>query len=72
MKPLTESERLAHLWKETVYQAVRDLKLSHEATEEERDAAREWIFSDSDAPRSFLWACQVAGLNADEVRAEVK
>lgn len=72
MKPLTESERLQHFWRETVYQAVRDLKLAHEATEEERDSARDWIFTDDDKPLSFRWACKVAGLNVEEVRAEVK
>ena len=70
-KRLTQAERVARLWRETVYQAVRDIRLSHEASELERDLARKWVFSDSTHHRSFLWACKQAGLDPDEVRAEV-
>lgn len=71
-KRLHEDERLALCWRETVYQAVRDLALTGEATPEEREASRTWIFSDSKAPHSFLWACSVAGLDPEEVRGELR
>jgi hypothetical protein len=68
VKTLSEAERLSHLWRETVYQAVRDLK----GDALERAAALDWVFSESREPQSFLWACEAAGLKAEDVRAEVK
>lgn len=71
-KRLTQAERVARLWRETVYQAVRDVRLTHEATAAERESAHDWIFADDEAPLSFRWACRVAGLDVEEVRAEVR
>lgn len=71
-KRLNEAERLALFWRETVYQAVRDLQLAEEATPEERESSRAWIFSDDTAEHSFLWACSVAGLDPEEVRGELR
>jgi hypothetical protein len=72
MNPLTTEQRFALLQRETVYQAVRDLMLTGEATEDERTAAREWLFNDAKGDGSFLWACSDAGLDPEAVRAEVR
>lgn len=71
-KRLTERERFALLQRETVYQAVRDLLLTSEATEQEREESRTWLFSDNKEEGSFLWACAVSGLDPEAVRAEVR
>lgn len=70
-KRLTERERDALLHREVVYQAVRDLMLGGEATAEERETARNWLFSDSWQEGSFLRECEAAGLDPAAVRAEV-
>lgn len=71
-KRLSESERSAYFWREVVYQAVRDLKLTHEANKAERDAARTWILDDAPGLGSFAWACRAAELDPEKVREEVR
>lgn len=73
MKPrLTEAERAAHFFRKTVYQAMRDLFVTGEAEDAEKQHAREWLFSDSKGYGSFLWNCDAGGLDPDEVRREVR
>ena len=67
-----EQQRIEHFWRETVYQAVRDLTLKDEATPLERANARAWVFDDADGPASFVWACAVAGLDPEAVRKELR
>lgn len=71
MRPLTETERVAWLWREVVYQAMRDLMLRDEATEGDREAAARWMADDSTGVGSFRWACDMAGLDPAEVRNAV-
>jgi hypothetical protein len=72
MNPLTTEQCFALLRREIVYQAMRDLMLTGEATGDERTEAREWLFSDAKRDGSFLWACWDAGLDPEAVRAEVR
>lgn len=39
---------------------------------EQRDAAEEWLFSESREPGSFLWVCDNLGVNPMDLRARVK
>lgn len=71
-KPLREDERHALLWREVVYQAVRDLMLAGEAGAGARKLAREFVFDEDVGRGSFLWACKQAGLDPEKVREEVK
>lgn len=71
-KPLLDAERYSWLYRETVYQALRDLQLTGEATAEEREMARRFVLDESDGAGSFKWCCAAAGLDAEKVRDEVK
>lgn len=73
-KQLTEQERYMLFWREVVYQAMRDLLCPEleQSTEEDRAEAFEWIYSDNVGMSSFLWACGEAGLNAEELRSELR
>jgi len=71
-KPLLDAERRAWLYREVVYQALRDLRLTGEATAEEREMARRFVFDESDGAGSFKWCCAAAGLDVERVREEVK
>lgn len=69
MKKLTEDERIAYLQREVVYQALREIIVRDEAVEEEdRVRAKQWIFGDAEGLGSFLWACEVGGLDPETLR----
>lgn len=68
MKKLTEDERIAYLQREVVYQALRDLLVSFEASPEDQAKAREWIFGDATGEGTFLTACELGGLDAEALR----
>lgn len=72
MKNLTEDERFAYAWREAVYQALRDVIVTDEATADEQQAAREWILSNDTSEGAFLWACNAAGIDPEDVRLEVR
>ena len=38
------------------------------ATPEERDAAFDWLMSDDDGPRTFMWAAEQLGLSDGIIR----
>lgn len=67
-------DRIIALWRGVVAQAVRDLLYpeTEKPTPEERVAAYEWLTSDSEAQFSYLWVCDVAGLEPDEARRRLK
>lgn len=69
--PLPDAERVAYFWREVVYQGMRDLLLRGEADEEARVQARVFIFDNAKGTGSFIWCCEKAGLDPDEVRKEV-
>lgn len=67
---MDEAARLAWFWREVVYQRLRDLlcpEVEH-STLEDRVDAFDWVFSDSEQPASFRWACAVSGLGPEAVR----
>lgn len=71
-KELRDDERRALLWREVVYQAVRDMTLTGEAGERARRSAHKFVFDKDDGCGSFSWACKQAGLDVEKVRDEVR
>lgn len=71
-RQITEDERFALAWREVVYQSLRDLILTGEATEDEQQDARDWIFSNDASEGTFLWACGLAGVDPEDVRLEAR
>lgn len=71
-RELSADERTALLYRETVYQALRDLQLEGEANAAERELAKRFVLDDTDGMGSFRWCCAAAGLDAAAVRQELR
>lgn len=65
---LTEAERVAYLQREVAYQALRDVIVRGEADVEDRERAKQWIFSDATGAGTFLAACELGGLDPETLR----
>lgn len=55
------------LWREVVAQAVRDVLSPKQegASSNERDEAYHWIMGDNTETYTYLWACDVAGVDPE-------
>ena len=53
------------LWSAGLEQALRDVQGNYYSYREE---AREWFLSENYEPASFLWICDVLGLQPDQFR----
>lgn len=66
------------LWARVIEEAIRDYVYGPPEEDvdlwraEQRDAAEEWLFSDSEEPGSFLWVCEYFVDDPEYVRQQVR
>lgn len=67
-------ERLIALWLGVIAQSLRDVIHPEldKPTPEDREVAYEWLTSDSTDQYSYLWVCDVTGLEPDEARRRLR
>ncbi len=61
-----------NLWQSVLIQGIKDFEQKAKSIEDhqQRDAEA-WFKAKSDEPNSFIWVCDILGLNADRARAKV-